>query len=69
MSSFIATLYLLFVSKVEGFIADERGDLITQNIVIMIIAVVIGAALLLLMQTFLPTIWARITDAIGNMFP
>jgi len=48
---------------------DETGADFMSVVVFAIIVVVLGGLVLLLLQAFLPDIWAAITQAVFNLFP
>jgi len=68
MSSFIASLYLMVANSLTTFIREERGDQITEKIILMLISIVGGVVIVTGVRNFLPVIWLNITNGISTLF-
>ena len=64
--SFFISLYCSFVSCVSGTACDCRGDLATNTIGAIIIAVVIVWLLIAAIKTFIPGFFADMFDAMSD---
>lgn len=64
--SFFINPYCSFVSRVSGAACDCRGDLATNTIGAIIIAVVIVGLLIAAIKTFFPDFFADMFDAMSD---
>ena len=68
MSQLLTSVYLMVLSRMEEFVAQERGDQITGNIVMILVTLCFGILLLKGIQTLFPVVWADVTTRITTIF-